>query len=200
MTFYFKTRKGVLYQEVVIIAFSLLLTGLFLYLSVSAATNFTGEIEDVLNPDLKSEFESVYIYTFLKQELDSKDKGLFFNDESGNYEVKDLIWLNNDESVERLKQYKKDYLSKTENSIQSYYDTLEDKSFFDKANLLYIFSVNNCIVNLKSYTDRSSLYYIKSKDNKDILISFENPTLKTKDNEGIKCGAVSALLSLKFIA
>jgi hypothetical protein len=193
MSFHHKSKKAMMYQEVVIIAFSLVLSGLFLFLSVSAATTFGGKLE-YLNPELKSEFESVYVYTFLNVELEEEDKELFFLDKTGDYRVKDLIWYNSEESIKRLNYYRDNYIIETEDYIKNYYSNIL-KTEFVKNNILNIEATKCVNIDIKSFREKNSVYYIKAREGYDSSISPYNSVIiffdfsfNSQTNERLTCG------------
>lgn len=144
-------KKGYVVYESLVIPLSLLIAGLMIFFSFSLASAQEETFEN-LAPEISYHFPKTVVYSFLMMPLNDSDKMTFFQNKDKNYLVRDLIFLDTDESLATVEGYRELYLED---------DDLDMVNQFDK---FYTFSKDSSARNAKKIIiqrDRDSLPDIK---------------------------------------
>lgn len=183
-------KKGLLSWEVILIAVSLVITGVVMLFVSFQATALGGDIKNIV-PQINYQFPIALTNTFLNMQLDTKDSKAIFNDNE-NHSVKDLIAEGSDNSLKLVLDYRTKYLTKIDiDSLLSYYNDFS-KSQITKDNLLFVNPVEDISSFIHTNEKNNFFYVIKSKENKYFVIYFDNSFYKLKTapqhqytNEGV---------------
>jgi len=147
-------KKGQLSSEYIVIVFSIIISGLVLFFVNNMISTVQVKYENI-EPSLNYEFPLAYTYSFLMMPLKEDDKKNFSNYNNIDF-VKDLFWINTDESKKLIDVYRENYIS-----------TLSDISRDKGSDSIYLFSkFSNTEI---STNNLLNFEYDISKDNLDTI-------------------------------
>lgn len=179
----FKNKKAVMaYQEILLIAFSILLIGISLYMVTKFSNTANNDFTN-LAPEISYQFPATYVHSFLMMPIDKSDIGALNLNKSKSYYVKDLIILDTTQSMDLVKnKYKENYIEKfsqasSEMNAYDYYKLYSADTFkADKNTLLYFKQYSGNLPSLDdAIKNKNYFFYVKNLNGKYTLIYFKTP-------------------------
>ncbi len=177
---YLKNKKGMLFAEFVatVLAAIIIVTILFLFSFEISSTK--DDLEKEL-PELKSNYPSLFIHSFLFVELNNDQKNKLGIDNQTIYYVKDLVQENIDETttdgalrIEIYSELRSNYLNYYKSSLEQYSVNMKYKTDPNQ-NFLQLSTVDS-LDKMDCIEDRNSFYYLPSKNSitsELVIIQFE---------------------------
>jgi len=171
------------YTEIGLIVFSIIVVALSLFIS---SNSFNNSIKNLNKepPDLTYKFPSIFIHTFLYQKISKEDLKVLNLDENKVTYVKDLLYLDTDQSLSKVEEYRFKYIEdlslKTgEKNLFKLFKTFskdENINFEGNINLLKVRTIEDfsALEDLDLYLDANNyFFYIKSQRGRYITINFK---------------------------
>lgn len=186
-----KNKLGFIISEALIIPFALLIVGLTVYMA-SAASIADEQTFEELTPQLSYEFPKVVIYSFLNFPIDLNDSKTFFGDEKF-YTVSDLIWINSEESKNKVKVYRDLFIESSELDFTQYLDLYFKFSGerLIKNDLIYVKSNSGFILSLEEEIDRNNFYFrVPTSSDEDVLVYFKSFVTSQNSVKGLGCNSL----------
>ena len=166
----FRNKKGVaLYVEVIIYIVLIVTMVIVIWLTNNLVTK-AREVPQKA-PEIYSDYPSLYVKTFLLQEIDLEDKVKLGYSNTDKVLIKDVIKINSDVSKEIVSKYRSDYILDYSESLASFNKNSQGGYFQDGLlNIEYGFSE---IPDLDSYIKKGNyFFYFKDNSDKYIVIYF----------------------------
>lgn len=194
-----KKKSQMLYQESMLIVFSILLISITLYLALNYVSGTKVTIEKSA-PDLSYKFPASFVHGFLYTkvaDVDVKSLGL---DENRVYYVKDIISIKGKESERIVRKLRKEYIEEmsrvsTDNggNMHDYYKEFSKDNYKEEDLLSISFSEDNVPILENSFSEKNYFYYIKEEDGKYTIIyfisrSYGDNTVVSSSNEEVPIG------------
>lgn len=174
------SKKAMAFAEFALIVISFVMIGVFLFMTNSSVTQSKQELESI-TPKVNYDFPAVFIHSFLMYELEEEDikKISIKNPDTQIKFVKDLVWLDSEDSYKMLLDYREkyiDYINSQEN-MMTYYnsfaeenlrseDLLEIKqelAFSELPNLNLLLENKNYAFYMKTKTQTYTAIYFKGE-------------------------------------
>lgn len=170
-----------LYSEFSLIVISIVIIVFFLFLSSIKLNSSKSELSKM--PELSYNFPSLYISSFLNEEISQSDVKELGLTSSRKYYIKDLLYFDNKKYSPLIEKYRINYItdSNRENNENNMHFLFKKFSNFNyqvnSDNLLHIIHLKNLqSVEKLSNVIRDNNYYfvIKTKNGNYVLIEFES--------------------------
>jgi len=153
-----KNKKAQLMPESILAIVSIVVVGVSLFFISSMIGSVNANFKET-SPQLNYEFPATFVYTFLWMPITNEDK-LAISNQNINF-VKDLIWLNNEDSKILIEKYKSNYIDSLKLGSQS--------SMVEGSNLFTLYSGFS-----KNTVDENNLLVIDYSTDKNNLADFNN--------------------------
>jgi len=181
------SKSQMLYQEAIIIVFSLLIISLTLYFVLNNISGVKLAIEKSPK-EITYKFPAVFVHTFLYTKVPNEDIANLNLDTNKDYYLKDILYLNTNDSKEIVSKLREDYLvnikkksfeSSTNYDLHTYYKEFS-KSNYNENRLLFILTDLSQLPILEdSFEEKNYFYFIKTRDEKYTMVYF----LKSESNQ-----------------
>ena len=179
-----------LLSSYVLWAVTLVVCSVAMYFAISSSNSFNDDIEESV-PELSYEFPKAFVNTFLMLRISDEDAQKHFGDSSRDYRVYDLIWLDTEESLSLVGEYKEEYLSEIGGNSKDVYELYEKHSNtkVDKDTLLDIkrdLKYNAPTGPYGLYFQKNYFATIRTSNSDNTMIYFHNkPTTTTITNPNL---------------
>jgi len=169
MVRYLKSKRGFLIYEALVIPLSLAIIFIVFFMAFSLSSTQQKEFE-LMAPDISYHYPKTVVYSFLMMPLNETDSQKYFNDQSSDYFVRDLIWIDTNDSHKLVLEYEDKYFENSninfDNQIELFEKFSEDKTL----------SVDKLIVIERGKTKLSSVELVNSELNSFLYIKTESGT------------------------
>lgn len=168
-----------LYQEAILIAISILVVSLTLYLGLNYVSGTKASLEKS-GPEFSYKFPASFVHAFLYTKVSKEDVKVLNLDENKVYYVKDLIYLGDENSKKLIEtKLREEYIqnmNKLSNdngfTMHSFYKDFSSEKYEEKYLLSILYS-QQTVPDLQSYVEaKNYFYYIKQKDGNYAIIFF----------------------------
>lgn len=178
-----KKKSQMLYQEAILIVFSLIIVSLTLYFANSNVSGTKSVIEKSA-PEITYKFPASFVHGFLYTPITLEDKIKLNLDKNKVFYVKDIIYASNNDSNSIILRLKNEYIESmskrstdTGGNMHTYYKDFSTQNYKD-SDLLYIdFSLTSLPQLEDTISNKNYFYYLENSDKKYTIIYF----LKTSD-------------------
>ena len=188
----FKKKTQMLYQEAILIVFSFLIISLTLYFALNYISGTKYTIEKS-SPELSYKFPATFVHGFLYAKVSEEDIKNLSLDETQNYYVKDLIYINSKDSIIIVKKMRDEYIldsieSSRDNggNMHTYYKAFSKENYDENSKattLLPIqFNVENVPILEDSFNEKNYFYYIKQQNGKYTIVYFISKGYNQNEN------------------
>lgn len=166
------------FQEIVLIAISLVIIGVTIVVSTTTASTFSTNTQELI-PNINYKFPQLYVNSFLLYPLSQEDTNIYFPNSKQTQRIRDLIYLNPENLADIINQYQEKYESnfvKNLNLKDPYelYKTFS-KTSLDKNSLLILTTNLDELSDIdKNYFNSNYVVIIQNKDKKFTKLEFKN--------------------------
>ncbi len=182
-------KKGGLGTDIVAWVFGLLLIFTALYFTFDIVVS-EADLYEKAAPELSYKFPATFIHSFLMKQISDEDEKELGLDISGDYFVRDVVWLNNDVSKKLVLKYRDEYLKEISDGVDSnghnvhYFYKMFSGSNYDENELLKIEINRDSIPSLdQAIRDKNYFFYLRTKDDTYTVIYFLNENVIVEDSK-----------------
>lgn len=178
-----KKNAQTTYSEIALIVISILVVGASLFFSSKSLIDSEDNLDNSLN-DLSYNFPSLYINTFLNLKIQKNDSIKLNLNENETYYIKDLIYLNSEQSNKIINKYKNNYINSKinkdnkNNGMNNLFKLFSNTEYETTTENLLVVNYIDSLDSLDKLSDeiknKNYYYYIKTIDNKYGVIKFRN--------------------------
>lgn len=176
---YLKNKKTqTLYQELIIAVFAILLVSFALYIASKAVIDTKEDINKA-SPEISYQYPAVFVHSFLMMQIEPEDVTELGLDETKKYYVKDLLIRDEDEHVEKAKQYEDKFLNLITQEVNgknplNFYKQFSKDRDVEKDNLILIETGKSIVPSLDAAIEgKNYFFYIRTLKNKYTVVYFK---------------------------
>lgn len=175
-------KKGALNYSVILWMFALVLTGIFLFLSFSSVKNATASFE-ASAPELSYKFPAAFVHSFLNYPILNEDAvSVGLNEDTRQYFVKDLFWLDSPESRTIIEEYRKEYIGRIQevtgsNNMHLNWGDFAGADYFNVENTLLKIEYDKEDIDISfrnELKNNNYLFYITTQNGKFSTVYFKD--------------------------
>lgn len=176
---YKKNKKTqTLYQEIIIAVFSILMVSFALYIASKAVIETKEDINKA-SPEISYQYPAVFVHSFLMMEIEKDDIVELGLDQTKKHHVKDLLILDQEDYVNKAKEYEEKYLELVTTKINGkdpleFYKKFSNDRDVEKDNLILIETGKSIVPSLnEAIQSKNYFFYIRTLNNKYTIVYFK---------------------------